>query len=206
MAFVPAPNIVMAEVRCTRNGQNIENRFMINNLSPVDAGALQEIATDVWDWAELVYFPLLVDQVHLREVVTTDLSEQNGEQYTYAPDATTNGVLTGTNLPNEVSLCVSLRSTSRGRSARGRMYFLSIDAEQMADSNNVTNTFATAAAAAVQNLIAAMVTAGRQLTIVSYFTNNAPRVGGPVYFPVTTAVVVDTVVDSMRRRKPGVGA
>jgi len=41
--------------------------------------------------------------------------------------------------------------------------------------------------------------------VVSYISNKVPRPGGPVYFPVVSFQYEDLVVDSMRRRKPGVG-
>jgi hypothetical protein len=41
--------------------------------------------------------------------------------------------------------------------------------------------------------------------IVSYITDNAPRVGGPVYFEVNDILIVDDVIDSQRRRLPGRG-
>lgn len=205
MAFVAAPNIIMAEVRCSRNGQLMENRFMVNNAGPVTPTDLQQVAIIVWDWAELAYLPLQSPQVKLNEVVCTDLTTLTGSQYTYAPDSATFGTATGFNLPNEVSLCVSLRSLNRGRSARGRSYIFSLQDSQMADTNNVTSTFATAIAAAFNALITALTSDGRYLAIVSYVSEKAPRVGGPVYFEVENAVIVDTVVDSMKRRKPGIG-
>jgi len=204
MAFVPAPNIIMVEMRATNAGQKIENRVMINNQATVDAAALQAAAIACWDWWELTYAPLLPDEVNLREVVATDLSAVDGGQYTYAPDTTTTGEITGNVQPNEVSLCVSLRSDARGRSARGRFFFLAISQNSMQDANNVSDAFASSAAAALNTLISTLAP-DTPLTIVSYRTNNAPRPGGPVYYEVVNAVVVDTVVDSQRRRKPGVG-
>jgi hypothetical protein len=206
MPFVPAPNIIQAEMRCTRDGQKIENRVMIDNLAVVDAGSLLEVATLVWDWWELTYAPLLPTTVTLNEVVTTDMSAIDGPQFTYAPDATTTGGIDGASLPNEVSLCVSLRSGNRGRSARGRFFFVGIPNTAMANTNNVSPTFAGNAASALQTLVNSIDTSGRLLVIVSYVSEGVPRVGGPVYYPVLSAVVVDTIVDSQRRRKPGVGA
>lgn len=205
MAFIPAPNIIMVEGRCTRNGQSIENRWHFNNQGTVLEADLQDMAILVWNWMENTYFPLLSSEVQLNEVVATDLTTLTGGQYSYAPDATTFGAVGGYELPNEVSIAVSLRSASRGRSARGRSYVLSLTDSQMADTNHVLSSHASALAAAFNTLIASADTIGRPLTIVSYRSEGIVRPGGPVYFPVVNAVVVDTVVDSMRRRKPGVG-
>ena len=204
MAFIPAPNIMMVEARASVGGQNVENRFMLNALHAVAPSDLESAAINVWNWWEIVYAPLLPATVLLREVVATDLTNQNGQQYTYAPDTTTVGTAVGGALPNEVSVCVSLRSSARGRSSRGRFYSLAVPALQMADANNISATYRSALQAAGQTLVTNNLTIA-PITIVSYFSNGVARPGGPVYFPVTTALIVDTVVDSMRRRKPGVG-
>jgi hypothetical protein len=195
----------MVEMRATRNNQNIENRVMINLLTAPTPALLEDVAIACWNWWENIYSVLLSTTVTLREVVATDLSVDTGDQFTYAPDTTTAGQVAGSALPNESAFCVSLRTGSRGRSARGRFYTLSVVHAQMFDDNFLTPAAAAAYVAAVQGLITVISDAGWQLTIVSYRHNNAPRVGGPVYFPVSTASAVDNCVDSMRRRKPGVG-
>jgi len=206
MPFVPAPNIVMCEWRCTRNAQNIENRLMVDALTAPTPAILQGIATLAWDWWENNHANVIHTEVGLREVVTTDLSVQNGNQYTYAPDTTTVGLMGGFALPNEVSMCVSLRTGVRGRSARGRWYQLSVSDAQL----NGTNTMSPAAMSAITTSVNALLTTidneGYAPVIVSYQSNGVPRPGGPVYFVITTASIVDPILDSMRRRKPGVGS
>jgi len=154
----------------------------------------------------LDYAEHLSTGVGLREVVLTSLHEQNGAQVTYAPDATTTGDLTGVALPNEVSFCVSLRTGNRGRSARGRWYWLSVNQSQMVDDNNLTTQALGDLPGDMNALMAAIEAISFMPVIVSYRTNNAPRVGGPVYFPITNCTAVDSTVDSMKRRKPGVGS
>jgi len=205
MPFVPAPNIMMVEARALLFGQQIENRFMCNNQGPVTLADLEAAAVAVWNWWELAYAVALPITVNLVEVLATDLTVQNGAQFTYAPDATTNGTVAGGQLPNECSVCVSLRSAVRGRSARGRFYTLAVPLSFMADENNITVAYQNQLAAtgvSLRDNLAAIA----PLTIVSFFSNGILRPGGPVYFPVINALVVDRVVDSMRRRKPGVGS
>jgi len=205
MAFVPAPNIVQVELRATLAGQNIENRLMVDALEPVTETNLADITNLVSNWAQSTYFDHLPSAVVLREVVGTDLTTQNGQQHTIAPEGGIGGGLSGEPMPNEVTLCVSLRSGNRGRSARGRLYVLALEKVQVS-GNNVSGTLAANFVADMEALIDVLTTAGYALVIVSYISNKVPRPGGPVYFPVTTAVVTDLVVDSMRRRKPGVGS
>jgi len=179
---------------------------MVNVMTDPTPAILQEVAIIAWNWWELTYAPLLAITVNLNAVVATDMSAIDGGQYTYAPDATTIGGNESVELPNECAMCVSLRSASRGRSARGRFFTLSVSKNQMSDANNITSGHATTLAAALNTLIAAIDTAGYVFSIVSYISGGVPRPGGPVYYGVTNAVVVDTVVDSQKRRKPGVGS
>lgn len=205
MPFVPAPNIIMVEARCTMDGQNVENRFMCHSPSAVDAAMVEDVAIAVWNWWENDYATVLTNQVTLREVVATDLTVADGVQFTYAPDTTTTGTFGGVPLPNEVSLCISLRTGNRGRSARGRYFQLQVPEDARLGANTITPTYAALAVGAGTALIAALDSLA-PLTIVSFISNNAPRPGGPVYFHVTSALIVDNVLDSMRSRKPGVGA
>lgn len=206
MPFVPAPNICMVEWRCTRNAQNIENRLMVNMLNEPTPNVMSDLSVVCWDWWENDHAEHLSVGVNLRAVVVTSLHVENGPQITYAPDTTTTGDLVGVSLPNEVAFCISLRTPSRGRSARGRWYTVSVNQSQMVDDNNLT---AQAVGDFPGDLNALMISIGALSfvpSIVSYISNGVPRPGGPVYFPITNCTAVDAGVDSMRRRKPGVGS
>lgn len=205
MPFVPAPNVAMVEMRAVRNLQKVENRITVDCFAEPSPTMLEDLAVACWNWWEGDYAPLLVSECILSEVVATSLHEENGPQFTYAPDTTTTGTLVAVPLPNEVSFCVSLRSGFRGRSARGRFFVLSLGDSQMQTTNTIKATAADDLTGAVQVLIGNIAALGFAMSVVSYRTNNAPRVGGPVYFPITSAIATDFGVDSMRSRKPGVG-
>lgn len=205
MPFVPAPNIIMTEFRYTMAGQQTENRVMVDNLAPVTPADLSDVADAALLWVGNTYMANVGGNTILREVVCTDLSEQNGEQVTIVPGSTVTGAKPAP-LPNESAFCISLRSTSRGRSARGRWYAGSLSGNDRVDANTLTAGYVTDLTTALNGLIGAIDALGKAIVIVSYRTNGAPRVGGPVYFVVTTAVAVDAVIDSMRPRKPGVGS
>jgi len=204
MPFVPAPQIVQTEIRALQAGQKIENRLMVDALAPVTPTILTDIATIVRDWAVNEYFLNVTTNVSLTEVVATDLTTINGGQATVLPAAPTGGSSGNNAMPNEAAFCVSLRSASRGRSARGRFYAFGLD-KGLIEQNNVAATYRSAIVGAVQSLIGELSSNGYALVVVSYISEGAPRPGGPVYFPIVTAVSVDATVDSMRSRKPGVG-
>lgn len=205
MPFVPAPNIMMVEFLYTLNAQQCENRIMVDNLAAVTPSDLEDIAILAWNWWELTYAPEISSHCLLRGVQATDLTTDTGGQFLYAPDTTTTGGITGVAMPNEVSLCISLRSASRGRSARGRWFLAGLPRDGMGDDNQVSPGYASSLVTAMQGLINQISTAGKAVVIVSYRHDNVVRPGGPVFFPVVSASIVDQVVDSQRRRKPGVG-
>jgi hypothetical protein len=204
MAFVPAPNIVEVEWRALRFGQHIENRVMVDMLAVPNLGTMNTLADEVITWLTDHYSHIIDAAVQFTELVLTDQSTITGLQITRDITGIT-GAFAGAPKPNAVSLCMSLRSGRRGRSARGRMYLLGLSQDMFIDANNVSGPFATLAITAVQALVNALATAGTPLVIVSYRTGNAPRPGGPVYFVVEGVQLVDNVVDSQKRRKPGVG-
>lgn len=205
MPFVPAPNIVEVELRATLAGQGIENRWMVDMLAPPTLVTMETVK-DIFDvWASAHYADCLPVTVLFNEWVLSDLSSADGLQMT-VPVEPVGGTITGITYPNEVSFCVSLRSGNRGRSARGRTYILAVSRSVMDTDNAITSAFATSLTTAFDALIAALEANGTPLVIVSYRTANAPRVGGPVYFTVQNSTIVDLVVDSQKRRKPGVGS
>lgn len=205
MPFIPAPNLVMVEVRALLDGQHIENRFNIDVLTAVTPTLVDNVANIVNNWTQATYFDHIPSAVELTEVVATDMSVADGTQVTIAPTGAFVGALTSDPMPNEVTFCISLRSGSRGRSARGRAYVLAITRDAVT-GNQLLAARADQHKADFQQLVTDITTAGWQLVVASYISGGAPRPGGPVYFPITTALYTDLTVDSMRKRKPGVGA
>jgi len=205
MAFVPAPNIVMVELRCTLDGQNVENRFHVNVFHEPTTFDLQSVANVVSNAVIEQWIPQLPDALTFREIHLRSLHDANAIELTAAFPSNTTGSLVSLVLPSNVTLCVSLRSNASGRSARGRLYWMGL-CELDVSGNNIGLTRSGGIVDAVQFLIDALQTVEYAWVIVSYIANNAPRVGGPVYFVVTTALIVDSVVDSQRRRLPGRGS
>lgn len=203
MAFVPVPNVAMVEMFATKDGQRIENRFHVNIGHEPSASDLSAVNDVVGTWQNTDYKDILPTDVVLSGLDATSLHVQNGPvaSQTYALP----GGIESPSLPNEVTYCVTLRTAVRGRSARGRMYMLGVAENQRLGQNNVTTAYAADAQLAVLNLISVLAAHGTPMVIVSYVSNKAPRPDGPVIFEVVTAVTFDTVLDSMKRRKPGVG-
>lgn len=204
MAFIPAPGIVQCEVRALLDNQRIENRVMVDTLTTVTPEIVAEVANIFNNWVQGTYFDHLPQAVSLTEVVCTDMSSDTGSQHSIAPTGPFVGALSNAPLPNEVTFCVSLRTASRGRSARGRFYVLALQGADVT-GNNLAAGRAVTFVDDINTLRDVMAGEGWRLVIVSYRHDNIVRPGGPVYFPVTNGLAVDLTVDSQRRRRPGVG-
>jgi hypothetical protein len=194
------------EWRYTIDNQKCENRLNIDFLSEPTLANLTSFAVGAWNWWENTYSEHISNVVNLREVVATQMGVQNGFQYTYAPDTTTNGQEAGGVFPNETSFCVSLHSGVRGRSARGRWFVAGIPTAGRDGINNLSSTYAESYRSALQTYIDAIAANNVFVSIVSLESGGIPRPGGPVYFVVESATVTDLILDSQRRRKPGFGA
>lgn len=205
MPFVAAPNIVQCEMRYTLDGQKCENRININVLHEPTVSDFSVIAGAVSNALITAWLPLLPTTLVYTEFFMRSLHVQNGPQATF-PLNPSQG--TGTNiglaLPNNCTLCVSLRSNFAGRSARGRLYWPCL-LENVVDLSHVSAPHVLAISEAVRLVDTNLTIEGMEWVIVSYFQNLLPRPGGPVYFSVNDILVVDDVVDSMRRRLPGRG-
>lgn len=204
MPFVPAPNIVQVEFLATKDGQQIENRIMVNVGHAPTLADFTALQGPLQTWIANTYAPLLPSDITVTGLRFTDMSQQNGPQLQVALAIV--GAVAPPSAPNEVTYCVSLRTGNAGRSARGRWYWLGLALANIPTQNRVGAGFRTNSTAAIQTLIQTIANLGYFFTIVSYINNGVPRVGGPVYFFVLTATTTDDIVDSQRRRRPGIGS
>jgi len=203
MPFIAAPNVIQCEIRALLDGQKVENRFFVDVFheplqSDLDALALAISSSVSTEWVPRMPSTWVCTEFFLRSMHTA-----NSIQSTYPqPAGSFTGTLISPQLPNNVTLCISLRTGNAGRSARGRLYWQALT-EAAVTGNEVTTTvgFVTA----VSDLRARILALGYAWIICSCVANGVPRPGGPVYFPVTAVLAVDPVVDSMRRRRPGRG-
>jgi hypothetical protein len=206
MAFVPAPNCVQVEILATKDGQQIENRFIIDVLTTPTPTIVDAVANLVNNWTQATYFDHIVSTVTLRGVQATDISAIDGSQVFIAPTGPFTGALGGPAMPNEVTLCMQLKTPARGRSARGRCYILGLARSDVTGENTFWDTRAADLIADFNTLLGLITAAGWSWVILSRVSGGVPRPGGPVVYPVTSFAFIDLVVDSMRRRKPGVGS
>lgn len=205
MPFIPVPNGVQCEVRGSYLGERVENVFwfFVDGEESPTVATLGAIAADVFSWWDDHIKPIISANYTLREIYCTDQSSQFGGAYTYTTGLPADGANVQEPLPGNVALCVSLRTFLRGRSNRGRSYIVGLTENQVS-GNQVTTASAAAWLAAYDVLVNTFNTPPYQLAVCSRFSGGLPRAQG-VLTPIQDATLVDTFVDSQRRRLPGRG-
>lgn len=203
MAFVPAANTVMAELRYIWNQQKVENTLYFYEGAGWTPASMSALAVELFNWWSANVKAQQSNQITLNEVYITDLASNTSPTHSYVPASGNVGSAAAASVPNNVALCISLRTGARGRSARGRNYVPAIPA-----TNITANVWGAAVITAIEGAYQALASGSfptqGQLSVVSRYENNAPRATAVVR-PVISAVCVDNYADSQRRRLPGRG-
>jgi hypothetical protein len=188
-------------------GEYMVNTFWIQGAVDIAAGDLPAINAATIDWWTNNIAPIVRPEVELVEVGATIWSAENAPSEISAAAVAGSSNASVPTLPLNVALCISLRSSFRGRSFRGRWYQGGYAAGHLdnTDKNAVTTAVANSSAAAIGALASAYsaISPSIKHVIVSFFTGGNPR---------TTAVVsevidyvVNVYLDSQRRRLHGRG-
>lgn len=210
MPFVPVENTVLVELRYTYHGQKVENTLWFLGDDPPDPTNMEALGVDIVDWWSGGLQPLQNLAVSLREVVITDMTTATGPQVTHIGPLPLDGDVTEEALPQNDTLCISFRTANRGRSFRGRNFFVGLSRTQYID-NDATGGFIDSYTTAYEALLGGAATAGWNWVVASRFSGvdpvtkkPIPRVAG-ITTLITAVTVVDTTLDSQRRRLPGRG-
>jgi len=205
MAFIPAPNTLMSEMIFTCQGQVCENVFNWEYPTPPDPADGAALAAALVGWWAAAVRPLVKADVILQRIKVTNLTSATG----FVIDFATGLPLAGTyapasTLPNNVTVALKWGTASRGRSFRGRTYFIGMPNDKVS-TNAVIPAYIVSLAAAYNQLIGLDTGAEDGIfSVVSRFSNNAPRTTA-VVTPIT-GLSINSEVDSQRRRLAGRGA
>lgn len=204
MPFVPALNTLEARLRFVLDAQITENTLYFQGSAGVTPALAGTLGGALVTWWNARFKADSSASMGLLEIYMTDLSFQTSFTVSYVTGLPSSGTSASPGLPNNVALCVSFRTGNRGRSGRGRNYVMGLT-EADVTTNIVGTGRVNNAVAAYQALIGAgTFVAGLQWVVVSRYINKVPR-GAALVQPITTALVVNSVVDSQRRRLPGRG-
>lgn len=203
MPFIPVPNGVLAEVRMLLDGQKIENTLWFNAGATATQAQMATLANDLLTWWTSQYAPIVSNEVKLSEIYVTAQHAQGAEGFSLTAPGGTQGANTNPAAANHVALCVSFRTSGRGRSARGRNYISGLQAVEVV-SNDLAASKVQAAVNCYGHLATPANTGGMVWSVCSRYQNKVPRAAG-ILQPIVSVLVTDSVVDSQRRRLPGRG-
>lgn len=203
MAYQPVENCVQAEFRMALFGENVENTLYFFSEDGVTLANMSDLADFLDDWWNTSIRPLQSTSVTFRELYLTDLSTQTAPTFT----STTNAGLAGTDgsgagVPGNVTFCVSIRTQNRGRSGRGRNFFIGLNEDDVT-GNLLAQAKADAIILAYENLLVPGLFP-YVWTVVSRQFNGVVRTEGLTQ-TVQSVLYTDLAIDSMRRRLAGRG-
>ena len=201
MPFVPVPSTAMVELLYRQDSQRLENTLYFRQADDYDTAELTTLATEVIAWATANLLPLVSNQVTVVGVKATSLESETAPAVEVAANVVGGNSFPA--LPNNATLAIKFLTASRGRSARGRNYWVGLTENDVL--NNTVNPVVVAAMiAAYQELLDAGTITEGAWSVVSRTLDGDPRNPGIAQL-VTGVTVTDATVDSQRRRLPGRG-
>lgn len=204
MTFVPVPNTALVEVKHFYGSEIVENTLWFENIVDPTEGMLTTLAENVatnWAINQLVYAST---GVGMYQVSATSMTSNTSPSVDFTVSPIEFGLIDSPVVPSSVTWTITFRTGNRGRSFRGRNYFIGLTESQVS-GNGITSTLANNIISAYETFMAAVSTDGWQHVVASRFSGGAPRTTG-VTTPVTSYGYFDLYVDSMRRRLTGRGS
>ena len=197
MPLILTPQCVEAKLVMSQGGVPIINRWYVDVAASPTPAILALVAGVIDAWVTSDYASQISNTVAFEQIICTDFSVNNGAQDISTPTTAT-GAATGAAVAANAALVASLRTQQTGRNYRGRTYTPGMVAGHVSDAQHATTGHATAINTAFANLVAAMVTAGYKLCILSQYLNNALRAVG--LLTEVVSIITNTKIDSQRRR------
>ena len=212
MPFVPVPRTAEVEAVYLLDGQIVENTYYFRNAGTPVLSDLVALADEINSAIRTSLLPSLASALQLIRVVATLLDAVDSLVYVSTTSLPASGGSADEVMPSNVAACISLRTSHRGRSFRGRNYVTGLPNGFVA-GNVITPPLAGAITTAYTAILAAPVDAGWEPVVVSRYSGftivdgrkvPTPREEG-IATPITSHFLTDNTVDSQRRRLPGRG-
>lgn len=203
--FIPAVNTARLELVCQAFGQTVENVFYFKKSDAWDTASLTNLATEAFAAWDDHIGPITSNAVTLLLLRATDVAVEGGAGVEVSGAGHTGSNSSSAAAPLGTTAATKFSTGLTGRSNRGRVYFIGLTKNDLAN-NQLTTGVPTTLTNAWTDFFGQIATElpGVEHAIVSYCHNNAWRTSA-VVTPVT-AYSTDPNVDSMRRRLTGRGS
>jgi len=200
MAFQSAPNCAEAVINVACGGVNLANVLNFRKLDGYDQTDIDNLAEAVDAAVGADYLDILASACSYSGTLVRGLQDEL-DLSTFDNTSAGAGALTDGPLPNNVTLCATLRTGLTGRSARGRFYMLPSVVTQLASPNTFSSGVGSNLANFLDNLIVAALVFDWQLVVLSRFNAGVKR-GTAIANRVTSIEVRNLTTDSQRGRLP----
>jgi len=204
MAFVEAPGIAEAALLYqSPGGEQVNTLYFIGDVE-WDVLSLLALGEDIAAWWVAKISGQVGGEIVLYGVRCTSLVSETAPSVVYDVNPPEPGTHTSAQrLPGNVTMTVTFRTATRGRSSRGRNYVVGLTENQVA-GDVVNGAVVAAYVAGYQDLLTDVTANGATHVVLSRYTGGGPRpegIGNPVI-----SYTSDGIVDSQRRRLTGRGA
>lgn len=199
MPFIPVPGVISCAIRATLYDIPIQTDFNFLSDNAITNSVIGELIDNLMLHWQTEALPLLPNVYRLVSVYGYDAGEQEGSAADITPTGNDVGLYLGIPQPSNVSLFFNSRVGTRKRGNSGGIFWPCF-VEADVTANQVSTTIIDAILLALNGMVGVgSVSPDTNLVAVSKYANNLPRPAG-IARPITTWVVNDTRVDSMRRR------
>jgi hypothetical protein len=202
--FIPVPNVSVFSPIYIYDGQRCQNNFYVEHVSGWFDATQRTVADEMCNWWITKLATWVPQSCQLVQIDYRDLSTYDGNAGTFTNGLPVVGSHNSQQVPNNCSVAVSMKTARRGRSYRGRIYHIGL-AEDEVEKNDLVGNFHYNLQTAYEDLLTTVnAVPDCTMVVVSRYSNKVARSVGVA--TAITGAVVNTKIDSQRRRLPGRGS
>lgn len=204
MTFIPTIDTARVTLNFSQGTQTGVNVLWFKKSSAIAAADLTTLAIDLWNWWDTYGDPTMCDQGVLNSIDAIQQDTSTSPSVNYAGASPITGTAVGTGAPLNCTIVSSFRTANRGRSSRGRFYSYALS-ETDTNNNGITigSGLQTALSVMWANLSGFISPDGWTHVVVSKQLDLVARTAG--FAQPVTSYIIDTALDSQRRRLLGRG-
>lgn len=200
MPFVPGANVLEIDAIYTQYSERVENVFYVQGTAAWTETTINAALDNYSNWETMWGAARRGDNVNLVLLVGRDLTTQTSTSVEKVESI--QGTDGGAHLPNNVTIAVKHQTALRGRSFRGRTYWIGLTATRLDVTGNlVTPTEAGRLVDAMEALRTSAWPNGGVMGVFSRRHQDGWRAAG-VFTPIERFLLTDLFIDSQRRRLP----
>lgn len=202
--YIPAANVARVELVYDASGSIMENVYHVLGTAAWTHETLVNLAVAAVSWEGDVGSHGRSTNVQCEKCIVTDLTTETSERIVQTDGLPIPGIIASPILPLNATFAVTSLTAMRGRSYRGRTYWIGLPASKVTESK-IDPAFANGLVTGMGALQDAVSTVnGGKLVVLSQFQDGA-WLTEAVATEITSYAYADLFTDSQRRRLPGRG-